>query len=390
MDSLRIFIKKIFIYLISKGYVGLSYLIPIKRNYFAFYPIHDLTKLSGNLRALIIYLKEHHEDIELVVITNNKEVKNEAKRLEIKSSSTFFGFTWTLLRTKFVFIDSNWFPYLLSPKLAVIQLWHGVGFKNIALLDDNLTDENEKNKFLAYYSQYSLLISSSEVDFKKKKESFHSPHIAITGSPRNDVFFSSYSYFEEIKKKYQLESYSKIITYAPTFRDFKTKNPFSIEFWESLQEHLKKTNQLFVVKKHPMDQHLKVPIDCPNIKDLSEVVSDTQELLLITDILISDYSSISTDFALTGRPIITYAYDLEAYKNNCRSMYYDLYEILPRPFVYTEGELIEKIKNTEWTKDKYYIEEYDKFKEIFHKYIDGDSSRRVMNEVQKLKTRVNL
>ena len=383
MNRLKLSIVKISIRIVSWIYAVLSNLIPTKKNYFVFYPLHDLTKFSGNLRALAEYIKENHNNIEMVVMTTNKDVKKEAKKLGIKSSSPFYGFSLALLRAEFIFIDSNWFPYLLSRKVSVVQLWHGPGFKNVALMDDNITDE-ERKKFEAYYRQFALLISTSKDDLEKNKDSFGSPNIAITGLPRNDIFFSNSNYIEEIKRKYHLKSYSKIITYAPTFRDFETTEPFTEKFWIALQAHLKNTNQIFVVKKHPLDQFLKVPENLPNIQDFSEVISDTQELLAISDVLISDYSSVSTDFALNGKPIISYVYDLEKHINNCRSFYYKLDDILPKPFIKTEEELLEKIKDSNWMKDEIYIESYNNFKTIFHTYLDGNSSKRVMDEVFKL------
>lgn len=375
---------KILVKALSKVYTLLSYLIPVKKNYYAFFPLHDMSKLSGNIKAMLTYMQQHHKDAQLVIIAKTPEVKKEAVEMGIKHTTPIFGFSWALLRVKFLFIDSNWFPKLLSPKLNVIQLWHGAGFKNIALMDDNLTKE-EREIYEYYYSRYALLISISENDLKKNKESFSSPNIVITGSPRNDLFFVSADYKRKIKQKYQLDSFDKIITYAPTFRDFQTIEPFSDIFWTGLQEFLERTNQIFVVKKHPVDQYLKVPTHLPNVKDLSHIVSDTQELLVITDLLISDYSSISTDFSLTGKPILTYVYDFEMYLKNCRSMYYNLEEILPKPFVHTEEELLDMICDQKWTETEDYKESYNKFKNLFHKYADGDSSRRVMDEVLKLK-----
>src|SRR5699024_3966255 len=111
-------------------------------------------------------------------------------------------------------------------------------------------------------------------------------------------------------------------TYAPTFRDFETAPPCSPGFWKKLNEYLVANNEFFVVTKHPLDLYLKIPGHYSNIDDWSEKIDDVQNLLLITDLLISDYSSIVTDFVLTGRPILTYAYDFEVFKQKCRSIYY--------------------------------------------------------------------
>src|SRR5699024_2288495 len=175
-----------------------------------------------------------------------------------------------------------------------------------------------------------------------------------------------------------------IIAYAPTFRDHPTQPPFSDSFYKELQHYLQKTNGILVIKKHPVDKFLKLNKEYPNIKDLSANISDIQDLLVVADLLISDYSSVSTDFSLTGRPILIYAYDLQAYIENCRTLYYDLEAVLPQPFVKEERELLDKIRNLEWVEQLEIKESYTRFRNSFHKYTDGKSSQRVVQEIKKL------
>src|SRR5699024_10867868 len=130
--------------------------------------------------------------------------------------------------------------------------------------------------------------------------------------------------------------------------------------------------------------YLKIPGHYSNIDDWSEKIDDVQNLLLITDLLISDYSSIVTDFVLTGRPILTYAYDFEVFKQKCRSIYYDLNVILPRPLVKEEEELLEKIKDRHWCSSPQVKSSYENFRKTFHSYLDGDSGRRVMEAILNL------
>src|SRR5690606_30207570 len=91
-----------------------------------------------------------------------------------------------------------------------------------------------------------------------------------------------------------------------------------------------------------------------------------------------------TDFAITNRPILLYVYDLDVYKKTCRDFYYDINEILPQPFVFTQEDLLDKIKSNSWQNEEEYIKSYTIFKNRFHKYFDGNSSERVLNEILKL------
>ena len=105
---------------------------------------------------------------------------------------------------------------------------------------------------------------------------------------------------------------------------------------------------------------------------------DVNDLYIISDLLITDYSSVFFDYANLRRPMIFYMYDLEEYKNDTRNFYIDLSE-LPGPIVKTEKELIKEIKNIE-SLNKKYKEKYKKFNEKFNYLDDGKASQRVVEE----------
>lgn len=102
-----------------------------------------------------------------------------------------------------------------------------------------------------------------------------------------------------------------------------------------------------------------------------------------TDILITDYSSIVTDFILTERPIIFYFFDYEDYINHSRKFYYDLLSILPGPFAYDEWELYNLLLNIDWFQDPNYIKRYQAFINMFHEYKDGRSCLRLNKKLQE-------
>lgn len=263
-------------------------------------------------------------------------------------------------------------------------MWHGVGFKNYGLLNDTKTEE-EKKELARGYRKYRMVISSSKVDRRKKYDSLGCENTVITGSPRNDVFFHmDASQLEQIRIKYSLDGFNEIITYAPTYRDFETRPPFSETFWKELDNHLQSVNKLFVVKKHPWDELLKVPTGLKNIRDVTKQIDDPQTLLLVTNLLVTDYSSICTDFSLTRRPVIIYDYDLEEYLSHCRSIYYDFEKIMPSPSVRSERDLIELLLNDDWKLKEEIIQSQEGFRKMFHAFVDGNSSMRVFQEIQKL------
>ena len=108
-------------------------------------------------------------------------------------------------------------------------------------------------------------------------------------------------------------------------------------------------------------------VDCSDFKN-------EQELLLISDILISDYSSIMIEFALLNKPIIFFTYDYDTYMSKDRGFYFDFKKNVPGPVVYTTDELIAEVKNNDFDKNK-----ISEFRKTQFNSIDGEASKRVVD-----------
>ena len=106
---------------------------------------------------------------------------------------------------------------------------------------------------------------------------------------------------------------------------------------------------------------------------------DINDLYIISDLLITDYSSVFFDYSILKRPIIFYMYDLEEYKNNLRDFYFDIKE-LPVPIIEKEDDLIKQIKNS---KNLIYNKKYKDFNNKFTYLDDGNASKRVVEKIIK-------
>lgn len=363
-------------------FTWLSYLVPKKEGLIVFYPTHNKNGFSGNLKSYFIYLNSCPESSKYTAIwcTNNAETFDLLKSHGYKVVKGRFAVNYKLLQAQQIIQDST-YTWLIG-RFSIIQLWHGNGFKNSALLDTS--NSPEKLVLLRkVYSQYKMIAASSKEHKDLMIRSFENDNVVIVGSPKNDVFYEDPSVIRKIKDQYGLSHFSKIYAYTPTFRDTGAFDPFPDEFWEELNKWLVANNVAFVVKKHPWDKTLKVPDIFENIMDLSERFSDAQELLLISDLLISDYSAIVTDFAITGKPIIYYFHDYEDY-TKIRSFFYDLKTVLPGPFVENSETLLSYLKDLSWFEKPEYQVEFQKFLKTFHTYMDGNSSKRVLEEMEKL------
>ena len=129
------------------------------------------------------------------------------------------------------------------------------------------------------------------------------------------------------------------------------------------------------MKAHMFEQIIEFK-NYSNIKKASKN-TDIQELLCITDILITDYSSVYCDFLLLDKPILLFTYDFEEFMKKGRGFYYDFKQIAPGPLLFTGKELIKAIKNVN-NIEKDFEERRLKTKRLYHKNIDGNSTERLL------------
>ena len=146
---------------------------------------------------------------------------------------------------------------------------------------------------------------------------------------------------------------------------------------------MKDLNYVFLIKKHINEKQIFNVNNFSNIIDVSDKVEDVQDLLVFTDILITDYSSVFFDFVLCDRPIIFYCYDFKEYLKNSRDMYYDYFEEMPGPFAKNQDELFQLLTSIEklFIQNEY-KEKYELFRKKFNYYLDGQSSERLYEHLK--------
>ncbi|MFC1797250.1 CDP-glycerol glycerophosphotransferase family protein [Pseudomonadota bacterium] len=306
---------------------------------------------------------------------------------------SFKGF-WAILRTEQLVIESGNAPgigghdiayeRLFPGRFNIFQTWHGTPLKHICLdvfRDRQLNRWYEKFYFWLYrreLSSLSSVLALSDIAKQRFLTGFDNQNIAILGYPKNDIFYGDPGKW---KVNYRWHSFSKVLLYAPTFRDHPgAVKPFSGMFFETLNDELKSRNWCLLIKKHQFDHTMDFPGELSNIFDISEDTDDVQEVLVQSDVLISDYSSIFIDYLLRKKPVIFYIYDLESYLDKSRQMYCEFLEEVPGPFARNEKELLDLLLNAgEWFKEHRYQDEFNNALGFYHKFQDGDSCIRFQN-----------
>lgn len=278
-----------------------------------------------------------------------------------------------------------------------VQCWHGTPLKKLGYdlenSDNVLNTKGEiRFKYRTDAKKFKYILSPSKFASKKfisawnLKEFNKESCVIEEGYPRND-FLHNYTDqdAQNIKQKLGIDNLNKkIILYAPTWRDNQHESGVGYTYktevdFEKLQKELEKDYIILFRAHYLVANEFDFEKYKGFIYDVSKV-DDINELYIISDILITDYSSVFFDYANLKRPIIFYMYDLEVYKDDIRGFYIDLKE-LPGVITKTEDELIKELYKTD--KDFKYDKKYEEFNKKYNYLDDGNASNRVVEKIIK-------
>lgn len=213
-----------------------------------------------------------------------------------------------------------------SPSVFFVETWHGDrGFKKIAYAAKSSMG-GAYHEIASNKANFDLFTAASDYgEMKARKGLLYKGEVLKIGLPRNDKLIhpeKHAQYASEVRRKLGISDKVKILLYAPTFRDkSKGKQQVLVDLTQVMEE-LKKTGYdwICLVRAHRVSKELDFD---PNIcKDVTSF-GDMSDLLLVADCLISDYSSCSGDFILTGRPCVLAHYDRADYETSARTLWYN-------------------------------------------------------------------
>lgn len=313
-------------------------------------------------------------------------IKNKVKRLSLK-------YFYYLARTKYLVNNSrqpNWYDKREGQEF--LQTWHGTPLKKLGVDIEEVhmpgtTTEQYKHNFVTEADRWDYLVSPNAYSSEIFRRAFAFGNKMLEhGYPRNDLLSlpNRDQLAIDIKKKLGIPLDKKIVLYAPTWRDdeFYGKGQYKFTLKLDLQRLRKELGDeyFFVLRTHYL---IADQLDVSGVEDLvynGSNYDDITELYLISDILITDYSSVFFDYANLKRPILFYAYDLDKYKDSLRGFYLNHKTEWPGPILRTNEEVIKTIKNID---DEYalYYERLEEFHERFCKWDNGNASKNICEEV---------
>jgi len=355
---------------------------------------------DDNTRAVFEQVKDD-KTIKKVILFRSKLINidgNNVEKFPLHSRES----QEMLLKSGLIFIKHSVFRNTFFPintiKHKCINLWHGIPLKRIGFASLDLNHILDKLKI--EHQKCISVIASSSIDRMAITSAFYPliyNDIWVTGLPRHDFIMKDENKLpldmqKEMRQlKLDLKD-KKLILYAPTFRNNSENGyySYSVEEKEKLYKLLEENNLILGIREHMADSkhaYSHALID-KNIIDLSSKKYLNIEILYrVADILITDYSSCFIDFMLTGKPMLSFAYDLESYSKEERGFFYDINFVFPgkicENFDTLYKNLDKLIKDPLSNKDPLYNFKRD----IFFKYIDDKSSQRVVNRVKDLLTK---
>lgn len=331
---------------------ALSYLMPRDRKIWVFGSTFG-RRFSENPRYLYLYTVQHHKKhVRAVWISHNREVVSflQKEGYEAYYYHSLKGI-WFALRAG-VYIFDNYskdINFWQSGGALKINLWHGSGNKKTNY--DNKFDyvrhpRNQRERLATWLRRlsdekpyhYTLATSPAMADIFTSAFRTDKAHIIVEGYPRNDTLFpekgSGVRNIFTRQEKELLKELSrwkgrgaKALAYMPTFRDSETLF-FDVMRLDEFNAFLKEHNFLFVTKLHPKSKLRKQfeKLQYSNILNVDAEV-DVYSFLKEIDLLITDYSSVYSDYMLTARPVVAFWFDWEQYTANTRDSYiaHDVY-----------------------------------------------------------------
>lgn len=343
---------------------------------------------SDSPKYIYEYMQKNYPKLNYIWVFNNPDknvIIGNAEKVKKGSKEYYDAYS----KAKF-WVSNARLPLYLNKKenQIYIQTWHGTPLKRLAndmkvVRMPGTTTANYKKNFYAETSRWDYLVSPNRYSTNIFKTAFWMDEERTweIGYPRNDVLVNrsdDQEYINQIKKDLNLPEGKKVIMYAPTWRDdeFVKKGQYLFDLKINLENLQKELGENYVILLR-MHYLIANALDLNGYEDFAIDVSnysDISELYLISDALITDYSSVMFDFGILKRPQYFFAYDIEKYDKGLRGFYMDYMNDLPGEIITDEFKLAEELKNIDEHKEKY-KEKIEKFYEKFCSLEKGQSSK---------------
>ena len=366
--------------------VPISLIVP-KRRHILYIEDEGFT---GNIKYQFLhhYLQNNKKGYNAYYLTCSKKVYCEIKNdVPVLYHISFESIVCLLQASAVVVSSEGWqrlLCYYLCFRAKKIQLWHAAGVKKVGLEVEIM----RHNRFIyriycmltGRYPKYDLFLFNSMRQYASRKHCFRFRMHFIAMNPRNEVLFRTATYHDllwadtrviEAARKYKLKN-KYLILFAPTFgeNDGLLDEAAYIDF-KKLSSAAGTNDMVFIVKLHTFSEQVSIEYENVIFYDKSR---DVYPLFSYVDLLITDYSSIFSDFMLTGKPIILYLKDYELYAGKERGLQMDIRRLFGSLVCNGQERLMDTISNIRKGNQKI---EYPEMISLFFDKTDAKASETI-------------
>ena len=349
---------------------------------------------SDSPKYIYEYMQQHYPQLNYIWVCARPEqtvIPGNAIKVQKGSRAYYQAYA----KAKY-WVSNARLPLYLNKKenQVYIQTWHGTPLKRLAndmkvVRMPGTTTANYKKNFYSEASRWDYLVSPNRYSTNIFKTAFWMDEARIweIGYPRNDVLVTRQNdtdYLNQIKRDLNLPEDKKVIMYAPTWRDdeFVKKGQYLFDLKINLANLQKQIGDDYVILLR-MHYLIANALDLNGYEDFAIDVSnynDISELYLISDALITDYSSVMFDYGILKRPQFFFAYDIEKYDKGLRGFYMDYMNDLPGEIITDEFKLAEELKHIDKHKERY-KDKIEKFYQDFCSLEKGHASQFIGDHI---------
>lgn len=335
-------------------------------------------EIKDHLKAIYEYAKENNiSDYDFKWAVNRGIDVSELEKREIVYKKTL-SYYYHLLTSKY-WMRTHSVENIVKKRdgQIYIQLWHGPGATKKEGYDMGTIENNGETMPHAQEWDYYIATDWPNREYIKTALNLKIPRLLI-GSSRSDVLVNmDKNLYYSIRKSMGINEGEKVVLYAPTFRE----NDFNLEKIDlKIKELCRLKDVRVILRLHPEVKNRIDMSDYDNTVIDGNVYQDIYLLYMASDILITDYSSVSIEYSLLRRPILFYMYDLEEYKSE-RNFYFDYLDHLAGPVIKTEEELIHAVQHIDEIQENF-KEEYQAYNKRYNEKNDGHVCERFMKLLQ--------
>lgn len=289
---------------------------------------------------------------------------------------------WEVLARASYFVHSGGPPGPLRerPDQVLVQTWHGTPFKLLGY-DRPVNRENpgfaERMAKSSARWRYMIAGNPYSADIFRKAYFYQGTMLEL-GYPRNDSLITATAEdVVNIKRRLSIGPEQKVVLYAPTWRD---GDPSIVGYLDAGQMgHALGPEYLVLVRGHQHTLRSAKRVVGAQVLDVTSYPL-INELFLVADVAITDYSSIMFDFSVTGKPLLFFVPDLDDYRDRRRGAYFDLGETAPGPLLSTQTEVVDALRSIDEIEERY-GERYKAWQEKFNPNDDGHAASRVVDAI---------